>query len=213
VSLYFPSSSASWISVPASYTATQDLTVCLWGRLQASTARYRVFCCTRPGGLYLATDTDGVTSNFGTDLIDVNGPQLTIGKWYHLAYSMRFISNQSVVIQGYIDGRKVVTVNETGRTFFNWTSITIGNSASAGAQSLFGHISDVRIFTRAMMDHEVVQEMHSSRPHPAGLMLWMPLDGFRLDATGRRVATQGTSVVVGEGYNRRPNYRYPSFLK
>lgn len=214
MSLYFPSSSASWVSVPASYTATQDLTVCLWGRLESSTARYRVFCCTRPGGLYLATDTDGVTSNFGTDLIDVNGPALTIGKWYHLAYSMRFITNQNVVIQGYIDGRKVVTQNETGRTFFNWTSITIGNSASAGAQSLLGHVSDVRIFTRAMQDHEVVQEMVSERPHPAGLMLWMPLDGFRLDATGRRTATQGASVVASYGDPASPSARrYPSFLK
>lgn len=211
MSFYFPSSTASWVSIPVSGEATQDLTVCLWGRLEASTARYRVFFNTQPGGLYLATDVDGITSNFGTDLTDVNGPQFVIGQWYHLGYSMRFITNQNVVIQGYINGQRVATANLTGSTFFNWTSMVIGNDAIAGAQSLLGYVSDVRVFKRAMQDHEVAAEMITRKPHPAGLLLWMPLSDFRNDAGGLYTATQGASVVASSGYNPTPGRSYGPF--
>lgn len=207
MSFNFPNATGSWVNLPISGNATQDLTVCLWGRLDASSARYRVFCNTRPGGLYLATDVDGVTSNFGTDLTDVNGPALVIGQWYHLAYSMRFITNQNVVIQGYINGRRVATSNLTGSTFFNWTSIVIGNNAIAGAQSLLGSVSDVRIFTRAMFDHEVRREMNTRKPHPAGLLVWLPLSDFRNDAGGRYTATQGAAVVLNGGYDEPPGFK------
>lgn len=203
MSLYFPSSSAAHLTAAASYTATQDLTVCLWGQLESTApVAYRTFFNTRPGGMFLGTLSDGVTVNFGTDLVNNAGPVLTAGRWYHLAYSLRMISVQNAVMRGFVDGHMRVNVNDTTRTFFNWTSMVMGNTVSGGAYPLNGTLRDVRVWTRALEPHEVRREMMSARPHTAGLIMWLPLDTSRLDAAGIESTTQGGTLVFRGGYNR-----------
>lgn len=214
MALYFPSSSAAHLTATVSYGATQDLTVCLWGQLEStSPVAYRTFFNTRPGGMFLGTLSDGVTVNFGSDAVNNAGPVLRTGLWYHLAYSLRMVSVQSAIMQGFVNGTRYVNYNETTRTYFPWTSMVMGNTTSGGAFPLNGTLRDVRVWTRALANHEIVQEMYSDMPHHAGLIMWLPLDTSRLDAAGLGSLSQGGTLVYRGGYSKYLGRKYRGFQK
>jgi hypothetical protein len=163
--------------------------------------------------MFLGTLSDGVTVNFGSDAVNNAGPVLRTGLWYHLAYSLRMVSVQSAIMQGFVNGTRYVNYNETTRTYFPWTSMVMGNTTSGGAFPLNGTLRDVRVWTRALANHEIVQEMYSDMPHHAGLIMWLPLDTSRLDAAGLGSLSQGGTLVYRGGYSKYLGRKYRGFQK
>jgi hypothetical protein len=177
MSAFIPNASSTYLSVPYTGAAAQDLTFMCWGYLSTTNpVAYRVFIGGVPN-CYMATHTDGLTFDCGEEPgQDQLGSVLTAGVWYHLTMTMANNgSASSHNIKGYING--VGNIQGTGtETFSTYTSLDIGGQTN-GTFPLSGNVRDVRIWTRALSAQEVADEFRSGVPiHKAGLLIWSPLD-------------------------------------
>jgi hypothetical protein len=184
MSLYIPNNAsllaAVWAGLP-----TQDTTLMGWVLFPVANANYRVVmeieCPGTPAPtndqVMIATAADGQTISFGTHQSSNYVMPMSYGVWYHLCQTTRNPTATSHFIDGYINGKQMVGVQNT-TTFTTATYVVIGNwIVESDAVPLYGNIRDFRMWTRALSASEVRDEYRSSVPvHREGLFISSKFD-------------------------------------
>lgn len=209
MSVFIPTNNTRYLSTAfaTSLPAVTDITVSCWAYLSGATpAAYRMFVTVEPN-IAFGTGSDGVSVDYGTSTTDLLGPVMAVNQWYHCVQVTQVLSTTSQIIRGYLNG-KLVASGAAAATFATVTGVTIGNYAPSGfVDSLNGQIRDVRVWRRLLTGTEVQEDMHSSRPNRAGLIVWAPLDkdlSKDLSGNGHQFTTTGAGVVLRGGRQNLP---------
>lgn len=188
--------------------ATTPMTVMCWSYLNVSGPAANRWFISGEHNWNIGTSTDGQTfevGEYGTGPFNsFNGPALSSGAWYHTACSINPLTTSSINSFGYVNGTRVVSVNNTSNTFVTYSQITFGNDIGSGTYSspLYGALRDVRIWTRILTDKEIANEMHSAIPlSKTGLLGWWPLDtDLTNDKSGNgHILTTTSGVTLQSG--------------
>jgi hypothetical protein len=203
MSLFIPNTSGVYLTGIFAYpVTTKDITIMQWINLSAGgPAAHRGFVnlvnTTTGSSMFLSTNNDGLTLDFGTSSNNYLGSLLTAGTWYHVATTFINISSTSRIISGYLNGVQQVHASDT-TTFVDATNIIVGNYGGGGNYTypLFGNVRDVRIFRHCMNPFEIKREMQSSRPVARDIAAWYLLDdNLTQDKSGQNI----TLTTVGAG--------------
>lgn len=192
---------ANSITTPCTFGATQNNTTMAWFMLPGATSvgTYRDIVDIDQQVYHQILNN---AIDYGTFNNDHVSSALVIGQWYHSCQVNVPTTTTSRQIYGYLNGELLVNVTDTD-TWATATTISIGNSPDTTyLLPLNGLVRDVRVWSRALNQREILDEMNSRIPvHRAGLFLWVPLDdNLAVDKSGNNnVLTVGTSITLGAG--------------
>lgn len=190
-----------------SLPAIAALTVALWVKISVDTNSYAcAFSIEKNNAnlLYLETNADGTTiglwslsSDTGGGWIDITGPNMTVGTWYYLAFT---VSGASEVLYWATAGAAALTSasgTAGAATWFTPTMLRMGDSTFS-AEWLNGCVSNLKIWTAVLTLAEIEQERQVMRPvRTADLHSWNPMfngDSVRLEdwsGNGRALTNVG----------------------
>jgi len=114
----------------------------------------------------------------GSTNITLTGPEVPVGDWTHVAWAYDHPGNRSEL---FIDGVSVA-LGEASFTVAHTSSNVIGRHPTATTASFLGVIDDVRIYSRALTEAEILGAMAGAEGFPYALGP-KPKDGTMLEAT------------------------------
>jgi hypothetical protein len=145
-------------------------TVMAWIYLAADRNDYTVFFGLGSNEL-IGTGSDGTTLIHYDGAVERTSSNLATGTWYHLAYVSAgdAISNGFTV---YLNGVSSITTGGRSGTSAG-TNMYLGNDEYS--EWLNGRLAHIKVWSAALTQTEVQQEMYSIRPHRfANLHSWLP---------------------------------------
>jgi hypothetical protein len=114
----------------------------------------------------------------GSTNITLTGPEVPVGDWTHVAWAYDHPGNRSEL---FIDGVSVA-LGEASFTVAHTSSSVIGRHPTATTASFLGVIDDVRVYSRALTEAEILAAMGGAEGFPYAFGP-KPKDGTMLEAT------------------------------
>jgi hypothetical protein len=149
------------------YTATTGIptppfTVTLWGKIAVDRNDYSMFVAIDKNditnGYLLGTDSDGITFGLFSAVNDILGSALTVGTWYRLAVVVN--GTTTTLYQATATGA-VTPTSGTSTTTFTPTRFRIGADAFTGGEFLNGNVANVKVYSAALTQAEIITEWGS----------------------------------------------------
>jgi hypothetical protein len=182
-------------------------TVMGWWRLATDKNDFNAFVAfgTDINNCYLVeTDIDGTTLESWNNVPpQVNGPALTVGRWYHIAATL---SGAAFLV--YVDGSLAIT--NAVNTFMANSMFRLGMTGIDWADANF---ADVRLWAAALTQSEIKLEMQSPAPvRRGGLNAWYRLSSAvtaHVDSSGNNYhLTRAGTLTTEPGPPRLTNAVY-----
>jgi hypothetical protein len=178
--------------------------VLLWAKIATDLNAYSSFAqfqCASDA-IYMTTTGNGTTFNLYAGG-DNAGSALTVGTWYHLAYTHAGTGAGNLL--GYVNG--VLDITAAGMS-----NATLGTASrlwflnDADAEPLNGCVAAIKVYNGVLTAAEIAVEMRSFRPvRTAGLILWAPcVDRVKADnlidlSQTVNLTETGTAIAVEDG--------------
>ena len=205
----------TYAMVPYAAATQKEMTVATWLRLGTVSNWQRVFDFGNGSDQYMFfTPSNGsemrfVMKNGGDEQILTNGKKLSSARWYHLAVTLKPLSDGKVQAILYIDGEAVAQSDE-----FTITAADIAPSLCYIGRSMFladplfsGRIDDFRIYNYALTADEIASVMEDTGEVAEELVTGIEevpatsdskTTGI-YDLSGRRVTTMTKGFYVKDG--------------
>jgi concanavalin A-like lectin/glucanase superfamily protein len=113
-----------------------------------------------------------------------------LGTWTHVAYTY-----DGIAVKGYLDGVLKIQTPESQSLAQRATTLRIGVD-SIYHQGYKGTIDDVRIYSRALAQAEIQQDMNIGVPPPVVLVPPVPDGTFGTPMTATRANAGGTTITL-----------------
>jgi hypothetical protein len=147
--------------------------------------------------LVIGTSSDGLTLNFYAFGTNYAATKMSIRRWFHVAVVAKSISSTTMTISGYVNGNLAVRGN-VAVGLYTYSGITLCNSARSSYNNMLnGYVSDVRVWTKALSNSNVMREMKSPIPNKSGLFVWAPIENNKLGSYSSDIVYD----ISGNGHN------------
>lgn len=154
----------------------------------------------------IATASNGLTMTLIAPGVTYTGPLLAINTWYHVALTLTAVSGGTSMV-GYLNGKAVVSGDDT-TALAAYTVLTVGGgAASGGAACLF---AETCAWQRALTPQEVAHAYQYRMPIQKGLIAYGRFDGNNagdpyMDASSNTAISWTIHRSVVQGLPPPPN--------
>lgn len=202
-----PSDAGQYIQNTNAFDVSTSYTASAWVYMPTATpgpyAGQRAFV-TLGDDFFMGTASDSRTFMVSTSLYvspGYNGSFLPITQWFHVAMTLQVDSPTSQTLRGYLNGKLDVEASDSSPIAAS-SALFIGNWNAT--TPLNGNIEDVRFWTRALKQDEIIEEMRSSTPvNREQLYCWLSLKSSLTndDSGNGAVFGKTASVALRRGRN------------